>query len=148
MVRALINILQVPVLYVPTNPRPLVEDSWRFRDVAMYDTHPQIGFEPQPFSTFCDSHFLGFCAHYSVAWISKAFTTSDGSITSYHLLDIPNSSDLPPLTATATFKGAAVLSIISSLIQLTVFQLDLSLSMACQNRRSIPTHSWSLYACA
>ncbi|KAF8686753.1 hypothetical protein RHS04_00006, partial [Rhizoctonia solani] len=107
-------------------PWPTEEDNWRFREVAMHDTHPLLSYWPK--STVSSSWWPWESSELS-GWFNKKYRAEDGSWVSWHELRSRGESDLGEwgLDATVTAGVVAIYGIpkaritdINSLINICV----------------------------
>ncbi|GAB1518162.1 hypothetical protein RhiTH_001221 [Rhizoctonia solani] len=107
-------------------PWPTEEDNWRFREVAMHDTHPLLSYWPK--SPVSSSWWPWESSELS-GWFNKKYRAEDGSWVSWHELRSRGESDLGEwgLDATVTAGVVAIYGIpkaritdINSLINICV----------------------------
>jgi hypothetical protein len=87
------------------HPRPADEDSWRFRNVSMYDTHPHVAFLPRPPLDTCGQYLWFFCLYYRAFWAARQDRSVDGTLSSYRLLRVSGPDRNQPPSVDVTFRG-------------------------------------------
>ncbi|CAE6413048.1 unnamed protein product [Rhizoctonia solani] len=85
-------------------PWPTDEDSWRFREVVMHDTHPLLSYSPKdPVSSGWWPWSPG-----SSGWFSKTYMAEDGSRVSWRELQSRGESNLDEWGVDATITAGVV----------------------------------------
>ncbi|KAL5633134.1 hypothetical protein ACGC1H_003581 [Rhizoctonia solani] len=93
-------------------PWPLEEDSWRFRQVVIHDTHPLISYSPM--GSIASGPCTGNCwVSHASGWSAKTYTDEGGHVVSWHELKSRNewSQDQWGIDLTVTAGAVALYGI-------------------------------------
>ncbi|CAE6440345.1 unnamed protein product [Rhizoctonia solani] len=88
-------------------PWPLEEDSWRFRQVVIHDTHPLISYSPM--GSIASGPCTGNCwVSHASGWSAKTYTDEGGHVVSWHELKSRNEWSQDQWGIDLTVTGSAV----------------------------------------